>query len=155
MSKPLVLVADDDPLLRAILEHKLSTAGYAVDLVEDGRAALEAALAQQGLEAVCAGTGKAALELLDTNPDVVLLDIDLPDCDGFGLCRRQFAGREIIQKEQWARATTNQIVDAHRHQIAPDRIVLVEFKSDFEFGAHAIGRRNQQRLGILRKIMLK
>lgn len=25
-----VLIADDDPLLRAILEHKLSAAGYAV-----------------------------------------------------------------------------------------------------------------------------
>ncbi|MFI1018980.1 response regulator transcription factor [Streptomyces sp. NPDC020965] len=49
-------------------------------------AALTAALNAQGLEAVCAATGKAAIELLDTNPDAVLLDIDLPDCDGFTLC---------------------------------------------------------------------
>ncbi|MFJ3707896.1 response regulator [Streptomyces sp. NPDC090053] len=49
-------------------------------------AALEAALTQQGLEAVCAGTGKAAIDLLDSHPDAILLDIDLPDCDGFALC---------------------------------------------------------------------
>jgi two-component system, OmpR family, response regulator RegX3 len=58
-------------------------------VVEDNErisAALQAALTQQGLEAVCAATGDAALELLDTKPDVVLLDIDLPDCDGFTLC---------------------------------------------------------------------
>ncbi|MFF2852776.1 response regulator [Streptomyces sp. NPDC058001] len=59
-------------------------------VVEDNEpvsAALQAALAQQGLEAVCANTGKAALDLLErTRPDVVLLDLGLPDCDGFTLC---------------------------------------------------------------------
>lgn len=58
-------------------------------VVEDNErvsAALRSALEQRGLEAVCAATGEAALELLDTDPDVVLLDIDLPDCDGFTLC---------------------------------------------------------------------
>ncbi|WP_406727860.1 response regulator transcription factor [Streptomyces sp. GD-15H] len=50
-------------------------------------AALGAALAEQGLEAVCASTGRDALELLDrARPDAVLLDLALPDCDGFGLC---------------------------------------------------------------------
>ncbi|CAM2926530.1 response regulator [Streptomyces albus] len=50
-------------------------------------AALRAALSQQGLTAVCAGTGRAALELLEqTRPDAVLLDLGLPDYDGFALC---------------------------------------------------------------------
>ncbi|MFF2412436.1 response regulator [Streptomyces sp. NPDC058092] len=59
-------------------------------VVEDSvrvSAALQAALAQQGLEAVCATTGKAAIELLEqARPDAVLLDLGLPDCDGFTLC---------------------------------------------------------------------
>lgn len=50
-------------------------------------AALQTALTQQGVAAVCAGTGRAALELLEqTRPDAVLLDLGLPDYDGFALC---------------------------------------------------------------------
>jgi DNA-binding response OmpR family regulator len=50
-------------------------------------AALRAALTQQGLEAVCALTGEAALDMLEEScPDAVLLDLGFPDCDGFALC---------------------------------------------------------------------
>lgn len=49
--------------------------------------ALGAALEEQGLEAVSASTGGAALSLLDrTRPDAVLLDLALADCDSFWLC---------------------------------------------------------------------
>ncbi|MCW1097381.1 MULTISPECIES: response regulator transcription factor [Streptomyces] len=49
--------------------------------------ALGAALEEQGLEAVSASTGAAALSLLDrTRPDAVLLDLALTDCDSFWLC---------------------------------------------------------------------
>lgn len=68
MSKNLVLVADDDPLLRSILEHKLTRAGYQVALAEDGRAALEAA------------------EQL--SPSVIVLDAMMPVLDGFEVLRR-------------------------------------------------------------------
>lgn len=58
-----------------------------VEANERVSAALGAALEEQGLQAVCASTGRTALELLDrARPDVVLLDLALPDCDGFGLC---------------------------------------------------------------------
>lgn len=59
-------------------------------LVEDNErvlAALRDALARQGLDPVCATTGKAALALVkEIQPDAVLLDLGLPDCDGFTLC---------------------------------------------------------------------
>jgi len=58
-------------------------------VVEDNErvsAALQAALTRQGHEVIAAGTGAAALELLDQQPDVVLLDLGLPDCDGFTVC---------------------------------------------------------------------
>ncbi|MCR5872901.1 response regulator transcription factor [Phenylobacterium sp. J426] len=65
---PYILIADDDPLLRAILEHKLEAAGYAVKSVEDGRAALEAAA--------------------EDIPGVVVLDAMMPVMDGFEALRR-------------------------------------------------------------------
>ncbi len=68
MAKTVVLVADDDPLLRDILEHKLSRAGYSVALAEDGRAALDQARALR--------------------PAVLVLDAMMPVLDGFEVLRR-------------------------------------------------------------------
>jgi DNA-binding response OmpR family regulator len=68
MTRPLVLIADDDSLLRDILEHKLAQAGYEVILTEDGRGALQ--LAQQ------------------RKPAVVVLDGMMPILDGFEVLRR-------------------------------------------------------------------
>jgi len=63
-----ILIADDDPLLRAILEHKLEGAGYAVKSVENGRAALDTAAAE--------------------TPSVIVLDAMMPVMDGFEALRR-------------------------------------------------------------------
>ena len=63
-----VLVADDDPLLREILAHKLGASGYAVHLAADGQAALELAR--------------------NLNPSVIVLDGMMPILDGFEALRR-------------------------------------------------------------------
>lgn len=63
-----VLVADDDPLLREILAHKLGASGYAVHVAADGRAALELARS--------------------LNPSVIVLDGMMPILDGFEALRR-------------------------------------------------------------------
>ncbi len=58
-------------------------------VVEDDNrvmAALRAVLAQHGLEVACANTGEQALELVADGPDAVLLDVGLPDRDGFKVC---------------------------------------------------------------------
>jgi DNA-binding response OmpR family regulator len=58
-------------------------------VVEDDNrvmAALRAVLAQHGLEVACAATGEQALELVGDGVDVVLLDLGLPDQDGFKIC---------------------------------------------------------------------
>lgn len=75
MSHPQVLIADDDPLLRAILEHALTAAGYVVTSVDDGAAAL----------------ASIALE----RPDVVVLDAMMPVMDGFEALRRLKADPEL------------------------------------------------------------
>src|SRR6188472_2202540 len=53
------------------------------------RRALRLALEREGYRVVEAATGERALEELRANPsvDVVLLDLVLPDADGFGVCR--------------------------------------------------------------------
>ncbi|NCE65428.1 DNA-binding response regulator [Pseudoflavonifractor sp. 524-17] len=64
-----VLVLEDETNIRSFVVINLKRAGY---------------------EAIEAGTGEEALEQLKQNPDtkVALLDIMLPDMDGFEVCRR-------------------------------------------------------------------
>lgn len=67
-------------------------AGEAVLLVEDEapvRAFLEQQLTDDGFDVVSADRGGRALELVEhTTPDLVLLDVTLPDASGFEVCRR-------------------------------------------------------------------
>lgn len=65
---PLILVADDDPLLRKIVEHKLVSRGYRVSLAEDGNEAFRM------IEA--------------TYPQLVVLDAMMPGADGFEVLRQ-------------------------------------------------------------------
>ena len=60
-----------------------------VDDVPENRRLLEAILAPQGYDLLSAGDGAAALELVDSaRPDLVLLDILMPPPDGYEVCRR-------------------------------------------------------------------
>jgi two-component system KDP operon response regulator KdpE len=61
-----VLVIDDEPPIRKLLRMGLSTQGY--DVLE-------------------APNGKAALEMLERNPDLIILDLGLPDIQGHELLR--------------------------------------------------------------------
>lgn len=63
-----VLLAEDDATISEPLSRALRREGYAVDVAEDGRAALTLA------------EGEA--------PDLVILDIGLPYLDGLEVCRR-------------------------------------------------------------------
>ncbi len=63
-----VLLAEDDETISEPLSRALRREGYAVDVAEDGRAALTLA------------EGEA--------PDLVILDIGLPYLDGLEVCRR-------------------------------------------------------------------
>ena len=57
-----ILVVDDEPEVRKLMEHFLTTKGYEVRLAENGRI---------GLAALAAFT-----------PDLVLLDMHMPEMDG-------------------------------------------------------------------------
>ena len=61
-----ILVIDDEPQIRKLLRMGLSTQGY---------------------EILDAPNGKTALELMNDNPDLVILDLGLPDIQGHELLR--------------------------------------------------------------------
>jgi len=51
--------------------------------------ALQKLLEDQGLRAVMAPNGRAGMEMAETwQPDVIVLDIKLPDMDGFEVCQQ-------------------------------------------------------------------
>lgn len=63
-----ILVVDDDPIGFQITSKTLSSAGY---------------------EVLRAGNGAAALQQVDEwRPDLIILDVLLPDMDGYEVCRR-------------------------------------------------------------------
>lgn len=62
MSKPLILLVDDEPQIQRFLGHALTASGY---------------------EVAMAGTGQSALEMVASHkPDAMILDLGLPDLNG-------------------------------------------------------------------------
>ncbi|ASN80290.1 MULTISPECIES: response regulator [Deinococcus] len=72
-----ILVADDEPAIRTMLEVILSADGHEITAVPDGRAALE--------------------YLKDHTPDALLLDVKMPHMDGFEICSRVKRVRRLQQ----------------------------------------------------------
>ncbi|MBI1408237.1 MAG: response regulator [Caulobacter sp.] len=63
-----ILIVDDDPHIRELLDFALTKAGYLTRQAEDGAAAMTAFEAQA--------------------PDLIILDINMPRLDGLEVCRR-------------------------------------------------------------------
>jgi len=61
-----ILTVDDEPDVLELIRYHLAKAGYDVSLAITGRQALE--------------------RINEDKPDLVLLDLMLPDIDGFGVC---------------------------------------------------------------------
>jgi len=59
-----------------------------VDDTEAGRYAVSRILSKAGYEVMEAANGMDALSLVAQHPDLVLLDVNLPDIDGFEVCKR-------------------------------------------------------------------
>ena len=68
-----ILVVEDDPAVRDVVEHALS---------------------REGMETTAAATGEAALEQLRGSEifDLVVLDVMLPGMDGVDVCRELRSG---------------------------------------------------------------
>lgn len=73
--KPQILVADDDEMIAASIRRALIYEGYSVEVVHDGAQALVSAR--------------------DRQPDLVILDVMMPEVDGVEVCRRLRADGDI------------------------------------------------------------
>jgi len=67
-----------------------------VDDSPDALALARARLGKEGLDLICADGGKAGLEAAAVEkPDLILLDVDMPDMSGFEVCRAMKADSEL------------------------------------------------------------
>lgn len=99
MSGRLILIAEDDPAIRRVLQDALGAAGYEVLAAPDGR---------------------KALELLLSRPvELALLDVNMPEVNGFKLLR-------IMQKE--CPGTPSILVTAHGEE--QERVRGLELGAD-------------------------
>ena len=64
---PLILIADDEPNIRALLRQELESAGYIIVEAQDGHEALRLAR--------------------DKRPDLIILDVMMPGLDRFDVTR--------------------------------------------------------------------
>lgn len=94
-----VLVVEDEVKMAGLLRRGLEEEGYAVDV---------------------AGTGSEALWLGTENPyDAVILDVMLPDLDGFEVCRK------LREEGRWAPVLMLTAMDA-----VPDRVAGLDAGAD-------------------------
>lgn len=67
VEKPKILIVDDDSLNRNFLKNYLTTLGYTPLVAENGK---------KGLEII-----------IKEHPDVIILDLNMPEMDGFELLK--------------------------------------------------------------------
>lgn len=75
--KKSILIVDDEPDLRDALADMLDAEGYGVLVAKDGKEGLDTALAQK--------------------PDLILLDVMMPNMDGFGVL-------DELRKDEWGKS---------------------------------------------------
>src|SRR6266498_5153000 len=93
-----ILIVEDEPALRDTLSYNLKKDGFTVEAVGDGRAAIDSAR--------------------QIKPDLIVLDLMLPEIDGFEVCR-------ILRKEM---TTPILMLTARDDEI--DRVVGLEVGAD-------------------------
>jgi two-component system alkaline phosphatase synthesis response regulator PhoP len=110
MSKK-ILVVDDEAVLQETIAYNLEQAGYQVITVADGVSALEAARRE--------------------SPDLIILDLMLPEMDGLEVCKR-------LRREDATSATPIIMLTARSEEI--DKVVGLEMGAD-DYVTKPFGRR--------------
>ncbi len=106
-----ILVVDDEPVLVETIDYNLKQAGYQVITAADGASALEAARRE--------------------TPDLIILDIMLPEMDGLEVCRQ-------LRRESNTATTPIMMLTAKGDEI--DKVVGLEVGAD-DYVTKPFGRR--------------
>ena len=80
--------APPDPVSAAQRSQQASAKILHVDDNAANRYAVSRSLRKAGFEVIEGATGRDALEMIRSRPDLVILDVRLPDISGFEVCRR-------------------------------------------------------------------
>ena len=106
-----ILLVDDEPILIETMAYNLEQAGYQVATASDGASALEAVHAE--------------------TPDLIILDIMLPEMDGLEVCR-------LLRREKKTSMTPIMMLTAKGDEI--DKVVGLEVGAD-DYVTKPFGRR--------------
>ncbi len=102
MIKPKILVVDDDPDIAVALEQRLGMLGYDSILAEDGIRALD--------------------QIRQETPDIVLLDLELPNLSGLEVLRRLQENTPSLDQTKCPR-------ESGQHLIQPFVVVMTAYGS--------------------------
>jgi CheY-like chemotaxis protein len=72
-----ILIVDDERLMRAVLQHNVILAGYDVIVASNGREAMQ--------------------KIQEVTPDLIVVDLVMPDMNGFEMLRRIRSNKETMQ----------------------------------------------------------
>jgi PleD family two-component response regulator len=109
----------------------------AVDDNEAHNYALRKMLEHRGFQVMPAFTGTQTIELAQQQPDIVLLDVNLPDVNGFEVCRRLKKGEKtkdipvvFISATHQTTTAVNEAKEAGAdnflfYPVEPDHLVMV------------------------------
>lgn len=119
-----ILVADDEPAIRTMLEVILTAEGHQVVAVPNGQAALDylhsathaSDSATHASESAAQGAAQSAAR---ATPDALLLDVNMPGVSGFDLCA------QVRQNPAW-RALPVLLLTGADDQATRDRAALVQ-----------------------------
>ncbi len=69
----------------------------------------------------------------------------MPATNVFETLRLEFADGDVVQHEERLSTDAGEVVDQHRHEIDPDRVVTSSQARDVELRADAVGRGDEDR----------
>ncbi len=108
MAPKKILIVDDEPVVVTLLKVRVVSRGYLVEITTDGMSALEKAKTWQ--------------------PDLILLDIAMPEMDGYETCRRLKAMKETSHiPVVFFTAVQNEKLDALAHKAGAVKVVQKPF----------------------------
>lgn len=115
-----ILAVDDDPTVLIFVEQVLKSEGYAIAVTSNGQTALE--------------------KMDDSVPDLVILDVDMPDMDGLTLLQ-EIRNRDALKKvpvmfltvkdarEDESRGLQAGVVDyISKEVLTPERVDILKFR---------------------------
>jgi DNA-binding response OmpR family regulator len=105
-----VLVVDDDLMMRELLATRLAMAGYETFLAKDGQDAIRA--------------------LREQRPDAMVLDINMPVLNGFGVLEHMQASGTVDSVAVMVLTARNQVADVRRAMSLGARDFLTKPFSD-------------------------